>query len=74
MKKEVDDGRFRRDLFYRPSVFPIEIPPLRERRDDIAPLAAHFLTQSAWRINRPEPRITQAALSRLAASAPFSRS
>ena len=66
LKKEVDAGRFRQDLFYRLSVFPIEVPPLRERRDDIAPLAAHFLAQSARRMNRPAPRITQAALSQLA--------
>jgi transcriptional regulator with GAF, ATPase, and Fis domain len=66
LKKEVDDCRFRQDLFYRLSVFPIEIRPLRERRDDIAPLAAHFVRQSARRLNRLEPRITQAALSQLA--------
>jgi transcriptional regulator with GAF, ATPase, and Fis domain len=67
LKKEVDAGRFRQDLFYRLSVFPIEIPPLRERRDDIAPLASHFVKQTARRMNRPAPRLTQAALSHLAA-------
>ena len=67
LKKEVDAGRFRQDLFYRLSVFPIEIPPLRERREDIPPLAAHFVRQSARRMNRPAPRITQAALSQLTA-------
>ncbi len=66
LKQEVDEGRFRQDLFYRLSVFPIEAPPLRERREDIAPLAAHFIRQSARRMNRPEPKITQAALSQLA--------
>jgi formate hydrogenlyase transcriptional activator len=66
LKKEVDEGRFRQDLFYRLSVFPIEVPPLRERREDTAPLAAHFIRQSARRMNRPEPKITQAALGQLA--------
>lgn len=62
---EVDEGRFRQDLFYRLRVFPIEVPPLRERREDIAPLAAHFIRQSAKRMNRSEPKITQAALAEL---------
>jgi formate hydrogenlyase transcriptional activator len=66
LTKEVDEGRFRQDLFYRLRVFPIEVPPLRERREDIAPLAAHFIRQSARRISRPEPKITQAALDQLA--------
>jgi len=65
LKKEVDEGRFREDLFYRLSVFPIEVPPLRERRDDIAPLVAHFVRQSARRMNRPEPQISKSALDQL---------
>jgi transcriptional regulator with GAF, ATPase, and Fis domain len=67
LKKEVDAGHFRQDLFYRLSVFPIEVPPLRERREGIPPLAAHFVEQSARRMNRAAPRITQAALAQLAA-------
>ncbi len=67
LKQEVAAGRFRQDLFYRLSVFPIEIPPLSERRDDIGPLALHFVKQAARRMNRPAPRVTQATVSQLAA-------
>jgi transcriptional regulator with GAF, ATPase, and Fis domain len=63
--KEVDEHRFRLDLFYRLGVFPIEIPPLRDRPEDVAPLAALFIKKSARRINRPEPTITEAALAQL---------
>ena len=67
LKKAVDAGRFRQDLFYRLSVFPIEVPPLRERREDIPLLAAHFVRQSARRMNHREPRMTQTTMSELAA-------
>src|SRR3982074_173610 len=66
LKKEVDEGRFRQDLFYRLSVFPIEVPPLRERSEDVAPLAAHFIRQGVRRMNRPEPQISKTALDQLA--------
>ena len=67
LKKEVDQGRFRQDLFYRLSVFPIEVPPLRDRRDDIAPLVAHFVKQSAQRLNRPVPQVSRRGLEELTA-------
>ncbi|MEK6804977.1 MAG: sigma 54-interacting transcriptional regulator [Nitrospirota bacterium] len=67
LKQEVEAGRFRQDLYYRLSVFPLHIPPLRERREDIPKLAIHFVAQSAKRMNRRAPRLTQAVLSQLAA-------
>ncbi|MGC9066738.1 MAG: sigma-54-dependent transcriptional regulator [Candidatus Ratteibacteria bacterium] len=44
LKKEVESGKFREDLFYRLSVIPIDIPPLKERKQDILPIAYHFLS------------------------------
>src|SRR5260370_23532358 len=56
---EAKAGRFRLDLYYRLSVFPIELPPLRERPEDIGPLADHFVQQSARRLGVPRPRLTR---------------
>jgi DNA-binding NtrC family response regulator len=56
----VREGKFREDLYYRLCGFPIEIPPLRERPEDIAELAAHFLEKYALR--RPPPQLSAQAL------------
>ncbi len=65
LKREVERGRFREDLYYRLSVFPIEVPPLRVRKEDIASLARHFLGKSAAKMNWPPPRLTRENLSQL---------
>ncbi|MEO8361963.1 MAG: sigma 54-interacting transcriptional regulator [Vicinamibacteria bacterium] len=67
LKKEVDAGRFRQDLFYRLSVFPILLPPLRDRPEDIPALAVHFARKSAQQMNRPTPTITHATMNQLVA-------
>lgn len=62
LEREVEAGRFRRDLYYRLSVFPVMVPPLRDRVDDIAALAIHFIANAARRFGRPEPRLTARAV------------
>jgi len=67
LAREVEERRFREDLFYRLNVFPLEVPPLRRRREDVPRLAEHFLALAARRMNRPCPRLGRAAADRLEA-------
>ncbi len=58
---DVKEGRFRRDLYFRLNVIPIKVPPLRSRKDDILPLAAHFITKIAGREGMSEKNLTPQA-------------
>jgi len=61
----VQQGVFREDLFYRLNVFPMEMPPLRERVEDVAPLAMHFLSQAVRKFGKPVQRISQSSVTLL---------
>ena len=65
LKESAATGRFREDLFYRLNVFPVEVPPLRERMDDIPLLAKHFVELSARELKCTKPRLTRAAVTKL---------
>ena len=65
LEKLIVDGKFREDLFYRLSVFPVEVPPLRERGDDIVQLAQHFLDQTCRDFGREAMTLTRAQVENL---------
>jgi transcriptional regulator with GAF, ATPase, and Fis domain len=65
LKQAVAAGKFREDLFYRLNVFPIHVPPLRERLDDIPALAKHFVDLTTRDLKTAKPRLTRASITKL---------
>jgi transcriptional regulator with GAF, ATPase, and Fis domain len=67
LKDEVRNGRFREDLYYRLNTFPVTIPPLRKRSEDIPELAMYFIDKYARKIGRRYEKITRDVMQRLQA-------
>ncbi|MBV1931694.1 MAG: sigma 54-interacting transcriptional regulator [Porticoccaceae bacterium] len=65
LKAEIEEQRFREDLYFRLNVFPIEAVPLRKRADDIPLLAQHFITLISHKLNRPSPKLSLANVKQL---------
>ncbi|MBR9978834.1 MAG: sigma-54-dependent Fis family transcriptional regulator, partial [Bacteroidetes bacterium] len=65
LQQEIREGRFREDLFHRLNVLPVHVPPLRERRDDIPALIAHFLDETCRKNKLPSRSIEDAAVDKL---------
>ena len=69
LKEAIRAGTFREDLFYRLSVWPVKLPPLRERREDIPLLAAHFARRYAQNLQQPVPALGDGVVNHLQAYA-----
>ncbi len=65
LEKLIEEGKFRPDLFYRLNVFRIELPPLRDRREDIPPLVDHFVRKFSLAMNKRITRVSPAAMNQL---------
>lgn len=65
LRQAVESKAFREDLFFRLNVFPIEAPPLRQRKEDIPRLALHFVEKVCQRLNKPCPPLSEAVAERL---------
>jgi DNA-binding NtrC family response regulator len=65
LEKMIEDGEFREDLYYRLNVFPINLPPLRDRLDDLPVLANHFAAKFARNLRQPSPGVSTDALAKL---------
>jgi two-component system, NtrC family, response regulator AtoC len=68
LRAMIDTGAFREDLYHRLAVFPIKLPPLRDRKTDLLPLARHLLERVSRDLKRPTPRLAAAAEKRLLAA------
>ena len=67
LEQEVEEGRFRRDLYYRINVIPLRLPPLRERKNDIGPLCRYFIEKYSTRYNKKVKKMSAAAWQRFLA-------
>lgn len=65
LQKEIDSGKFRLDLFYRLNVIPLHIPSLKDRIEDVVPLARHFIAQKGAKLNKPVPELTRQIIEKM---------